>query len=159
MNMEGTSGSPVTTAEYPSSSRFEDKPQPPQRSLRSYPAIVHAAFISTLLFPIAIIPYFLAKRHIVTLQRRVQLLDKGIRRLRNDLNVALSNQRSTSSELRLLQTSIHKNLKGSDTLRDQVNRQEADRIATNQEIQKDLRELLNDAQHSRYFALRFESQR
>ncbi|KAF9485431.1 hypothetical protein BDN70DRAFT_871487 [Pholiota conissans] len=140
--MEGTSGSPVTFAKKSSSDER-------QLHRRSYPAIVHAAFISTFILPIAFIPYFLARRQLVFIRHRADVLEKDMQRLKNDLRATISNQRLSNSDLRHLKTTLHENLKGSAVLRHQINRQEADRISSSHEIQKELRKLVNDARHSR----------
>ncbi|KAF8974635.1 hypothetical protein BDZ97DRAFT_39766 [Flammula alnicola] len=120
-----------------------------QEVTQRYPAIVHAAFISAFLVPIALLPYLAARRHITSLRRKVELLKKDVRRLRNDLDLAISDQRSTSSELRLLQTTVLNASKGSNELRDRFNRREADRIASNESMRADLKKLLDDRQQSR----------
>jgi hypothetical protein len=117
---------------------------------RTYPAIIHAAVACALISPIAFLPYFAARRHITALQQSVKVLTKETRRLRDELDVATSIQRSMTSELRDLREMAHNTSKLSNETHKKFNHQETERIASYEAIQTNLRELLEDSQRSRY---------
>lgn len=117
---------------------------------RTYPAIIHAAVACALISPIAFLPYFAARRHITALQKSVKVLTKETRRLRDELDVATSIQRSMTSELRNLREMAHNTSKLSNERHKKFNHQEAERLASYEAIQTNLREFLEDSQHSRY---------
>jgi hypothetical protein len=117
---------------------------------RTYPAIIHAAVACALVSPIAFFPYFAARRHITALQQSVKVLKKETVRLRDELNVATSIQRSMTSELRNLRGMAHNTSKLSNETQKKFDHQETERIASHEAIQTNLRKLLEDSQHSRY---------
>jgi len=117
---------------------------------RTYPAIIHAAVACALISPIAFLPYFAARRHITALQQSVKVLTKETRRLRDELDVATSIQRSMTFELRDLREMAHNTSKLSNETCKKLNHQEAERLASYEAIQTNLRELLEDSQRSRY---------
>jgi len=118
---------------------------------RTYPAIIHAAVACALISPIAFLPYFAARRHITALQKSAKVLTKETQRLRDELDVATSIQRSMTSELRDLRGEMaHNTSKLSNETCKKLNHQEAERLASYEAIQTNLRELLEDSQCSRY---------
>ncbi|KJA24542.1 hypothetical protein HYPSUDRAFT_38585 [Hypholoma sublateritium FD-334 SS-4] len=119
-----------------------------QPSGRKYPAIVHATIITAFLLPIVALPYLAARRQIVPLHRKLEILEKDVHSIRNGLAIAVSNQRSTTSELHNLQTAVNVTLKKSNELRNRANfRAEAKRAALNRSL-SDLHGLLNGARQS-----------
>lgn len=117
---------------------------------RKYPAIVHATILTAFLLPIVALPYLAARRQIAPLHRKLEILEKDVHSLRNGLAIAVSNQRSTTSELHHLQAAVHVTLKESNELRNRaVFRAESERADLNKYL-KDLQGLLNGAQQSRY---------
>lgn len=119
---------------------------------RTYPAIVHAAVACAFISPIALLPYFAARRHITALQQSIKVLKKETLHLRNELDVATSIQRSMTSELRDLREMAHTTSKLSNETHTKFNNRETERLASHEAIQTSLRKLLEDSQHSRYLA-------
>ncbi|KDR83399.1 hypothetical protein GALMADRAFT_235503 [Galerina marginata CBS 339.88] len=129
---------------------------PPQSSVegqappkRSYPAIVHVAVVSAFVLPIAGLPYLAARRHVIALRRQVLSLKEDARCLRNELDIALSHQASTRSDVRHLQATtldVSLDLK---VLREQINRRDADRLISDKTTRTDLRKVLEEIRHSR----------
>ena len=117
---------------------------------RTYPAIIHALVACALISPIAFLPYFAARRHINALQQSVKVLTKKTLRLRNELDVATSIQRSMTSELRDLREMAHNTSKLSNETHKKFDHRETERLASHEAIQSNLRELFEDSQHSRY---------
>ena len=117
---------------------------------RTYPAIIHAAVACALISPIAFLPYFAARRHITALQQSIKVLKKETLHLRDELDVATSIQRSMTSELRDLRAMARNTSKVSNEMHKKFNHRETERLASHEVIQTNLRELLEDSQHSRY---------
>jgi hypothetical protein len=117
---------------------------------RSYPTIIHAGVAFALIFPIAFFPYVAARRHITTLQKSAKMLKKETLRLRDELDVATSIQRSMTSELRDLREMAHNTSKLSNDTQKEFNHREMESLASHEAIQTNLRKLLEDSQHSRY---------
>jgi len=117
---------------------------------RTYPAIIYAAVACALISPIAFLPYFATRRHITALQQSIKVLKKQTRLLRDELDVTTSMQRTTTSELYDLRAMAHNTSKLSNEMRKKFNHRETERLASHEAIQTNLRELLEDSQHSRY---------
>ncbi|PPQ83256.1 hypothetical protein CVT25_003995 [Psilocybe cyanescens] len=117
---------------------------------RTYPVIIHVAVLSTFLIPIAFLPYIAARRQIVSLRRKVNMLEKDIQLFKGSVTTAASHQASIANvELsRLRETGLHAMNRTSE-LQGQISRQEADRAATDEEMRTGLRQLLDETQHSR----------
>ncbi|KIM45858.1 hypothetical protein M413DRAFT_440911 [Hebeloma cylindrosporum] len=127
----------------------ESQPNTSNVPRRTYPAIVHAAVACALISPIAFLPYFAARRHINVLQQSVNVLRKETLRLRDELDVATSMQRSMTSELRDLRGMAESTAKLSNETRKNFSHREMERLVAEEAIQANLRELLEDSQRSR----------
>jgi len=53
----------------------------------AYPAYVHAAFVSGILFPLVVIPYVLSRRHTSALRRRLHETEGVVKTLQRELKV------------------------------------------------------------------------
>ncbi|KAF8803832.1 hypothetical protein BYT27DRAFT_6721134 [Phlegmacium glaucopus] len=120
-----------------------------RKSLRSYPTIVHVAVASAFVLPIAFLPYWAARRQIFALCQRVERLEMGAKHLRESLDITSSTQTWTNGELRRIHSRIQKAIKESHDWQAHVDRQKANRIASDETIQTELHRLLQETQQSR----------
>jgi len=123
-----------------------------ERPPRSYPATVHVFVLCAFVLPFAMVPYLAARRHTTKVARTVKGLNDELQQLRNELNAAASHQKELQSELRNLKIPIADASKHLRELREQVSRWETHSAGVEQAMQADLRRLLDEVQHSRYFS-------
>lgn len=116
-----------------------------RKTIRSYPTIVHVAVLSAFFLPIAFLPYWVARRHIFALRHRIEQLENGIKLLRKEVYVTSSAHTWTKDELRRIQSTVQNTIKASHDW--QVDRQEANRITSDEKMQTELRRLLQEAQY------------
>ncbi|KAF8901677.1 hypothetical protein CPB84DRAFT_1961921 [Gymnopilus junonius] len=114
---------------------------------RSYPAIFHAAAVSTFMLPFALLPYLLVRRQAVVLRKRIVLLEKDMGVLRNDLERTIAHQATIKSDLGRLKTATIESSKGWQDLRKQYNRHEADRHTTDEVVHSVLRKAQDETRH------------
>lgn len=114
---------------------------------KSYPLILHVAVLSALVLPVALIPYFAARRHINKLRKTADLLEKNIRHLRADIDATIARQALTSTQLACLHTSMGSRFNAS---RDHWRVQRP--VAANDGLQDDLTELKRELHELRYYS-------
>lgn len=141
---------PSTTVTAPTSSSPEPIASNDSQSTRGYPIL----FLSALFLPILALPYFVTRRQIRPLWRKIELVDKDIQRLRTDLDIAVSNLGPTTSELCHLKTAVDSTVREMTALRNRFSIHQVDLIASDKAL-KDLRFLLNSAKRSRFADLHF----
>jgi hypothetical protein len=124
------------------------------KSLRSYPKMVHAAVLSAFVLPIAFLPYWAARRHIFALRQRVERLEIGVQLLRKELYITSSAQTWTKDELCRIQSTVQNAIKESHGWQAHVDRREANRIASDEKVQTELRRLLQEAHDNQAATLR-----
>jgi len=121
-----------------------------RKSLRSYPTIVHVTVLSAFVLPIAFLPYWAARRQIFALCQRVERLEIGAKHLKETLVITSSAETRTKDELRHIHFRVQNAIKESHDWQANVDRQEANRIASDEKIQTELRILLQETRQSRY---------
>lgn len=120
-----------------------------RKTLRSYPTIVHVAVLSAFVLPIPFLPYWAARRHIFALRQRVERLEIDAKHLKENLYIVSSAQTRTKGELRRIQSRVQNAIKESHDWQAHVDQQEANRTASDETIQTELRRLLQETRQSR----------
>lgn len=119
--------------------------------LRRYPAIAHAALVSAFIIPITFVPYLAARGQIFRLRQTVMQLERKTRVLQNALDLTADSHNTMKGEVKRFQDLSRNAAEATTKLRKDIMKQNAERRMVDESVTTDLRRLLNDSQHARYY--------
>lgn len=123
---------------------------PPNQVRRPARSLTHLAVISAFLLPFTVFPYVLARRQITVLKRQLAETQTNVRILEQELNLSWQEMTCRKDEIQKLQGSLVKAHRERDQQRVFLERRDTENFKFTNEVKTDLRNLLKEAQHTRY---------
>jgi biopolymer transport protein ExbB/TolQ len=109
----------------------------------------HLAILTGILLPLAIVPYFLARRRIFSLRQKVGEMESKLIFLEKQLDKAVAEASHARHEQVKMRGSLHEIMQEADEMRQESLQRTMKQAQTNQAVQADLRRLLDETQRIR----------